>query len=131
MQDQVLLGPEQERFQFIFHELLFGDLDGVLPAGEHAYRVVPHNDHFPLVVVGDKIGSLQIVDQVDKYIDARNENDKMVLGNGIIGIVEPGDENQHNDDQGKDHGHDQPAQPDPVDVPLVIYFHSFCVGVPC
>jgi hypothetical protein len=43
-------------------------------------------------------------------------------------FIKPGKKNNKQDDQGKHNGHDQPAQPDPVGVFLIIYFHFFSVA---
>ena len=123
MKDQVMLGAKEEWFEFIFHKLFLWNLNGVLSACEHAYRVVSHYDPLPLVVEGDKVGTLQKVDPVMNNVNGRNNNSKMVFGEPELGLIKPGKKYDEQNDQCKYHGHYQPAQPDSVSVSLVINFH--------
>ena len=130
LENQVVLGFEEEGLQLIGDKLLFGDLDGVLPAGKHAYRVVPYYDHLPLVAVGNKVGTLQVVDPVDDQVNPADHDNNVVFGDPEVRIFEPWNKDQHHDDQGKNGGHDQSAYPDTVSISFVIKFHFFSFAAP-
>jgi hypothetical protein len=68
-QDQFALGFEKEGLKFILHKMLFGDFDGMLSAGKHAYRVIAYYKHFPLITVGQEIWAFQVIDPVNKNVD--------------------------------------------------------------
>lgn len=130
VEDQVVLGFEEKGLQLIFYKMLLGDLDGVFLAGEHAHRVIAHDDLLPLIAKGDEVGAFHIVDPVYSQVDCRNQNDYVVFGDWGFRTIQPGNKDQHYNDQCKDGGHCQSAQPDPVGVFLVIYFHVFSFGAP-
>lgn len=128
VQGDLLVLSEIEAFQFVFDEKLFGNLNGVFFADEHAQGVVPEDDHIPLVIVGNESGGFHGQDQVDAHIDERHNGNQEILVEPGFGFL-PGDEDQQDDDQGEGNGHDQPPHPNPVGIFLVVKFHFFLLAL--
>jgi len=103
-QDDFVLTAEEEGLQFILHELLFRNLDGAFFTIKQAQGIVAHYEHFSMVVVGNKIGFLTGVEDINTHVEHCNENDYMVFAKPEIGIAEPGNKNKCNNGKGKHDG---------------------------
>ena len=98
-QDQHVLGSKEKWFELVLHKLLLGDLNGVLPAGKQAYRIKADHQHLPLVVVGDKVGALQVVDPVYDDVNSRDKDGHMIFGEPELRFIKPGKKYNRQNDQ--------------------------------
>jgi hypothetical protein len=125
VEDEPFLCSEQKGFELVSDELGFGDFDGILPASKQTQWIVPDNDFLSLVTVTNEIRALQVIHQIDEDIYKGDEEDGVVFGKGWGGFLKPWNEDNHDNGDGKDDGHDQPAEPNAVSIALIVNFHLF------